>query len=109
MTETKSYDSASRRSTYLRWRLREGKKVSEQERRELNAHDAKKVGVSADALDELTFTEPALLQRKRAAELHELASEAGLVAADEKKTKAELIEVIKTFQQLGLRAASHAL
>jgi hypothetical protein len=101
-------DNRVRRIAYIRWRLRQEKEVSEDQRRELNRYDAEKHGAHFKALDRLSFEDTSTLSRLRADQLLELAKDATLVSDDESLTKKEMLARIRTFQKLGLLAAKQA-
>lgn len=94
-----------RRMAYLRWRLNEGKGLTEQQRKELNSYDAKTHSASTSALNELSFESMALIERKTADELAEVAQAAGLVREEEKITKKDTLERVRFFREHGLVVA----
>lgn len=101
----------ARRMTYIRWRLREGKEVTEEQRKELNEYDAEQHGAYAEVLDRLSFEDISSLKRIKADKLTELAKDAALVEEEEVNsvTKKEVVSRIKTFRELGLLGAKRAI
>lgn len=98
----------ARRMSYIRWRLKTSKPVTEKQRKKLNEYDAEISGAYAEVLDRLSFDDIGNLARLRADKLKELAVDASLVQKDETVTKKEIIARVKVFQQYGLRAAKAA-
>lgn len=96
----------SRRMSYLRWRLRTGKDITEEQRVDLNCHDSKMTGAHLDAMNQLSFEDMVHIQRKSITELEALTRDAGLLpGVKEVPTKKKMLERVRLFKQLSLRGA----
>ena len=103
--EKAAYNQRARRMTYLRWRLKEGKPLTEEQLNELDAYTAEKHGADADALAQIRAMTATEVKGTKADDLRALLQKAGLLPEEDSSTKADMQALVEKFQSSGFLEA----